>query len=201
MSFVNEGRTFSAMFDSRPEADRAITALRDLGVNDVVMHGEGNAGYDETRRNPPEDRGFFEALADFFFPVEDRASYAEGLHRGGYLVTARNVPENLVGPARDVLDQHGSVDLDSRERAWRDEGWDAAHWHGEDTIEPAARPHGEQMDEEDVRLGRRDVDLGTVRVRSYVRGVPVAENVEMRRQTEGDRLADPDQPAIHKDGN
>lgn len=201
MSFTNEGRTFSAMFDNRAEADRAVASLRELGVSDVVMHGEGNTGYDASRRNPPEERGFFESLSDFFFPEDDRASYAEGLHRGGYLVTARNVPENLVGPARDVLDQHGSVDMDAREQEWRNEGWDAAHWRDDRPRDadfaategvdpelarrdPAAAPHGEKIDvvEEDVRIGKRDVDLGTVRVRSYVRETPVSEDVELTRE-------------------
>lgn len=205
MSFANEGRTFSAMFDNRADADRAVAALHDLGATDVVLHGEQNAGYDATRRNPPEERGFFDALADFFFPDDDRAAYAEGLHRGGYLVTVRNVPDDLIGPARDVLDQHGSVDIDAREQEWRTEGWDAGTWRepaargdfiateGVDpaladrrdyAADPATHPEGEKIDivEEQVRIGKRDVDMGTVRVRSYVREMPVSEEVELSRE-------------------
>ncbi|MDO5704549.1 MAG: hypothetical protein Q4G49_05665 [Paracoccus sp. (in: a-proteobacteria)] len=225
MSFVNEGRTFSAMFDTRTEADRAVVALHDVGVHDVVVHGENNAGYDASRRNPPEDRGFFEALADFFFPEDDRASYAEGLHRGGYLVTARNVPEDLFGRARDALDQLGSVDLDAREREWRDEGWDAAHWRGDHLAAPAARSEfaesegvdpeltqpldrpaaapGDRTDaiSQDPRIGRRDMDLGTARVRSYVREARSEVVQPARHQDSLIKGHDTDQPPIRRDDN
>lgn len=50
------------------------------------------------------------------------ASYAEGVRRGGTLVTAR-VDEALEARAVEILDRDGSVDMDQREAAWRGEGW------------------------------------------------------------------------------
>lgn len=199
MTYESTGRTLSAMFDTKAEADRAAAALREIGATDVVLHGEANPGYGEVRHEEPESRGFFEALGDFFFPDEDRAAYAEGLSRGGYLVTATNVPENLVAPSLEILESEGSVDLDARETEWRDDGWDQTAYVGApgtyatgdpalaatDRRDPAfARdidPNGEKIDvvEEQLNVGKRDVDLGTVRVRSYVREVPVSEDVQL----------------------
>lgn len=203
MNYENTGRTLSAMFDSRQEADRAAAALREIGATDVVLHGEENPGYGEVRHAEPESRGFFEALGDFFFPDDDRAAYAEGLSRGGYLVTATNVPEHLVAQSMEILDQEGSVDLDARETEWRDDGWNEAAYTGplggyvagdaavdastrrDPALDPAVErdidPNAEKIDvvEERLNIGKRDVDLGTVRVRSYVREVPVSEDVEL----------------------
>ncbi|MDO5657083.1 MAG: YsnF/AvaK domain-containing protein [Paracoccus sp. (in: a-proteobacteria)] len=179
MHHDSTGHTLSAMFDNRADADRAAARLREIGVTDVALHGEENAGYDATtRRDPAEERGFFDSLADFFFPEDDRATYAEGLNRGGYLVTARNVPEARMDEVTNILDSEGSVDLDAREAEWRDSGWDRGAYaaHGD-------RHHtdGEKLEvvEERLNIGKRDVGRGTVRVRSHVREEPVSQDVEL----------------------
>lgn len=54
---------------------------------------------------------------------EDRAHvYAEGVRRGGTLVSAR-VPADREIEAQAILDDEASVDLADRERVYRDEGW------------------------------------------------------------------------------
>ena len=128
MESVNTGsmRSLSALFDSKAEADRAVAALEAAGVADVVLTGNDNASTGGTQDYSGEartDRGFFESIGDFFFPEEDRYAYAEGLDRGGYLVTVRNIPEHQYETALDILDSEGAVDLDAREAEWRSEGW------------------------------------------------------------------------------
>lgn len=49
-------------------------------------------------------------------------TYAEGVRRGGTLVTAR-VGEDMADRALAVLDKHGSIDLDERAQGWRAQGW------------------------------------------------------------------------------
>ncbi len=49
-------------------------------------------------------------------------TYTEGLRRGGTLLTA-HVDETHVDRAIEILEQHGSIDLDERETSWRGEGW------------------------------------------------------------------------------
>jgi hypothetical protein len=54
---------------------------------------------------------------------EDEAhSYAEGLKRGGTLVTAR-VDDAIATRAQSILDEHGRIDMDERATSWRGEGW------------------------------------------------------------------------------
>lgn len=127
-SDYGSSRSLSAMFDTRAEADRAVEALRAAGIADVVLTGGENSGYtgsaeERAEGNRTEERGFFEALGDFFFPDEDRYVYAEGLNRGGFLVTVSNIPAHQYETALDILDDEGAVDLDARETEWRSEGW------------------------------------------------------------------------------
>lgn len=115
--------TVTAFFDSRDEAVRAVDRLAAIGLPEgTVTLTEGRS--DELATAPTEDKGFFEALADFFFPHDDRSAYAEGLSRGGYLVTASRIPGDLYDTAVDVLDDEGAVDIDERSASWRSEGWE-----------------------------------------------------------------------------
>jgi hypothetical protein len=53
---------------------------------------------------------------------EDANFYAEGVRRGGTLVTAR-VEDNLVPEAEAVLKRQGWVDPEERRAAYREQGW------------------------------------------------------------------------------
>src|ERR687897_1728247 len=52
----------------------------------------------------------------------DAQVYEEGVRRGGTLVTVR-ADDAQVDRVVDILDDHGSVDIDERSRSWRSEGW------------------------------------------------------------------------------
>ncbi|SMO98260.1 hypothetical protein [Paracoccus laeviglucosivorans] len=116
-------RTLSAFFDDRNDAARAVDRLREAGIagqNVHMLEGTDPSGEDNTDER---HKGFWESLGDFFFPEEDRYSYAEGLSRGGYLVTAGGLSGAQYDMALDILDDDGTVDMDERESNWRAEGW------------------------------------------------------------------------------
>lgn len=52
----------------------------------------------------------------------DAHVYAEGVRRGGSLVTVRT-NEDYAGRVEDILDDEGTIDLVEREESWRREGW------------------------------------------------------------------------------
>lgn len=76
----------------------------------------------EGAESAPEGSGFWAGLADWFFPEADRGVYAEGLRRGGFLVSA-SVDQGSYDTAHDILDAEGSIDIDERADLWREEGW------------------------------------------------------------------------------
>jgi uncharacterized protein (TIGR02271 family) len=116
--------------DSETYMDNGIhdTRTQDTGTQDTRTQDMGHSGTGQRR-----EKGFFESLADFFIPEDDRHAYAEGLNRGGYVVTAR-VDDEHYGFALDILDDEGTVDIGTREQTWRSEGWSpsamAAHQTG-----------------------------------------------------------------------
>ncbi|WP_337692702.1 YsnF/AvaK domain-containing protein [Agrobacterium vitis] len=139
-----------------------------------------------------ESKGFWEKLEDFFFPDEDRAVYSEGLRRGGYLVTVTGVSPATYDKALDILDDEGSIDLEERAESWRSQGWDQKNVYGASgavasgttatTASTVADGREEVIPvvEEELRVGKRDLNHGRVRVRSYVVENPVSEQVSLR---------------------
>jgi hypothetical protein len=116
----------SAMFDSHAEAQHALERLTAAGISSSqirMMSGETAGASPTTTGRAADDKGFWESLGDFFFPEEDRYAYAEGLSRGGYLVTVTGLDSTQYETALDILDDEGSVNLDEREQSWRSEGW------------------------------------------------------------------------------
>ena len=66
--------------------------------------------------------GIVGALTDEGVPENDAHVYAEGVRRGGTLVTAR-VEDLKATEAQSILQRHKSVDVTARSAAYRQSGW------------------------------------------------------------------------------
>jgi uncharacterized protein (TIGR02271 family) len=265
-------RMVTAFFDSRSDAEQAVERLSEAGVsrdNIRFMPGDERdpSDNDATTSVRTEPRGFWDSLGDWFLPDEDRSTYAEGLSRGGYLLSVEASDEQYER-VLDILDDEGTIDIDERANSWREEGWtsgtagtgrddvlsgstanlttgDAAatsgiatgaaagETHSSDglagtdagstTAVPSVSPESRMTDfdadastrsgrnvdvtstggagltgtesrltdrgeevipvaEERLRVGKRDVSHGRVRIRSYVVETPVEEQVTLREE-------------------
>jgi len=119
-------RTITAFFDNRSDAEDAIDRLTGMGVShDNVRLIPGYERDTDTGDSlPAQDtgEGFWDALRDLFLPEDDRRTYAEGLRRGGYLVTV-DASDDQYERVLDILDDEGTIDMDERAGSWRSEGW------------------------------------------------------------------------------
>jgi Domain of unknown function (DUF2382) len=128
-------RTITAMFDSADAANLARQRLLELGLSsgDVQVIRE-DAG-DE--RAAADHKGMWESIKDFFTGDGDRATYEEGMRRGGQLLTAR-VQDEDADEVLAVLDKSDAVNLNQRAQEWRSEGWTGTAATGTATFEPTA---------------------------------------------------------------
>ncbi len=186
-------RTLTAMFPSKSDAEKAGQMLvSQLNVDRASIQtspgaGVTDAGYDKSR--PYEEKGFFASLKDTLVPDEDRYAYAEGMRRGNVLLTAQ-VDEAHVSRAADILEQSGAVNLDEQEATWRKSGWtgyDATAHGSMRSATPAAAVQGGGDDtlkvvQERLVVGKRAVEGGRVRVRSYVVEKPVEAQVTLHQE-------------------
>ncbi|OWW04431.1 hypothetical protein ATY81_00015 [Rhizobium sp. R72] len=187
--------TLTAFYDSRSKAEAAIDKLRAAGVADVRLM----PGYEaDTDGAPaPEHATFWAGLEDWLFPDDDRNVYAEGLRRGGLLVSA-SVDDATYDTAHGILDEEGAIDMDERADLWRAEGWgspDQTTIASRDEVFQANVAAGAA-----TGVGRYTRNLGSPspRVRSYdlTRDLPddVVDDIvptgHQRDVSEGDRRAE-----------
>ncbi|UEM05016.1 YsnF/AvaK domain-containing protein [Skermanella rosea] len=155
--------------------------------------------------------GILSRLRSAGVPEDDSHVYAEGVRRGGSLVIARLADDN-VERGLEIMSNHGAVDIDERGSSWRSEGWsrydeNAGPYTGTGLTEAAssmrttnttsdtttglgdrtAAGTGEEtvipIAEEQIAVGKRQVQGGGVRVRSYVVETPVEESVRLREES------------------
>ena len=200
-------RNATAYFETRAAADAAVNDLVAAGIvrDQISVAGTGSFGTTPT----PGDRSFWEELKDLFLPAEDRYTYAEGLRRGGVLVSVRTEGSDYER-VLEILDRDGAVDLDKQEASWREEGWTG--YSGEGAAASTAASVASKTDlgavspsktagsprmatasagteevvpvyEEQLRVGKRDVSHGRVRIRSYVAETPVNEQVRLHSES------------------
>jgi uncharacterized protein (TIGR02271 family) len=187
--------TITAMFDSRAEAETAKQQLSSARVNadDVQIHDRSSNGFQESGYSSQQDLGFWGSIKNAFLPDEDRHTYEEGVRRGGALLTA-DVDDDRVDEVLRILEDANCVDIDERASEWRSSGWDytppAANQSAFSQFD-RQQPTGTGMAnteqtipviEESLQVGKREVERGGVRVRSYVTETPVHEQIRLREE-------------------
>lgn len=157
--------------------------------------------------------GLVGALVDMGVPREDAEYYAEGVRRGGTLVTV-HADDHRVDRALTIMDRYDPVDIDERSSTWRESGWSgfeteatpsttpSTTFMGQEAM-PARRHDADQASldvvEEDLVVGKRPVERGGVRIRSYVTEKPVEEPVRLREETVHVERRPVDRPADEAD--
>jgi uncharacterized membrane protein len=68
--------------------------------------------------------GVVAGLVDFGIPEDEAHVYAEGLRRGGTLVSA-TVGDEYTTRVEEVMNRHNPVDIEHRADNWRQQGWDS----------------------------------------------------------------------------
>ena len=66
--------------------------------------------------------GIVAGLVDFGIPEDEAHVYAEGVRRGGTLVSV-TVDESYVNRAEEIMNRYSPIDIDRRATAWRETGW------------------------------------------------------------------------------
>ena len=176
-------RTLTALYDNRASADAARDRLIQAGVSrsEIDVHDQTAYG-DHTAAT--QKGGMMEGLKNMFSSHDDHHAYGEGLSRGNTLLSA-TVDDVQADTAFDILEGSGAIDFDRSQEDWRASGWTgqpastgayattARSGTGDDVI---------QVAEERLVVGKREVERGGVRVRSYVVETPVSEQVRLREE-------------------
>lgn len=196
--------TVVGLIESRSECEKVVHDLVAEGIERNHIHvvagdtePEATTAGEETGfRGLLVKLGLLEARRrELGLPTEHIGYYSEGVRRGGYLVTVDVDTENETDRAVDVLEDHGAVNIEERAAEWRKTGWsgfgtgqrraDVGTTAATETTAPPVR-EGEAarfpVVEEELKVGKRAVQKGGVRVYSHVTEQPVSEQVTLREE-------------------
>ncbi|AQS88013.1 stress response protein [Neoasaia chiangmaiensis NBRC 101099] len=190
--------TIVAVFDEPTAALRAIEALESAGVPRNAIHhydrhneveGENIGDADvETHHQT----GFWSWLTGSDTGREHHAFYDQTVKSGGTVVTVVTDAAQA-DRINSVLQEHGPIDLDERHSEYSASGVYGEGLPGTATGDTANADRATQdhtsseqvipLAEEELEVGKRDVDRGTTRVRRYTVSRPVSEQIRLRDES------------------
>ena len=207
--------TVAAVFDNYGEAQHAFDDLVACGFDREQVHltqrdEASAAGTTETESRTGEEERSESGIGSFFrrlFGSEDEVNdaelYSEAVRRGSYVLTVEVPDDNLVDQATDVLDRHHPVDIEERASQWKSGGW--ASQESMRQTAPETTQSGESESraipvvEEELKVGKRQMQKGGVRVYQRVTEQPVHETVQLRDEHVKVERHPVDKPATEAD--
>lgn len=199
--------TLVAMFDDAAQAEQAKRELALAGIQEdrvqVTRSGEGagSASSASSTQDKPDHRGFFARLFGLDQPDEHSGNYAEAVRRGSSILTVQVEDDSQVTRISQLLERAGAEDIDRRVEAWKQQGYTG---YDASAPQPSTARAGDDRQtlkvvEENLQVGKRQVEDGGVRVHRRLMEKPVSEQVTLREERAVVERHPVDRPATDAD--
>ncbi len=182
-------KTIVGLYDDRATAHRVVEELEDRGFGeDHLRYASHEKGERSSYEVDVKKGATPDALTGYGVPKDESEFYAEAVRRGGALVIAR-VHDQDAEVAADIMARHNPVRYEDRYAAYKEEGftgYEESKPYDQDKIrEERARYADEAKSrfeeiEEQLKIGKREVVRGGVRVHKYVDTDVVEETLRLR---------------------
>ena len=129
--------------------------------------------------------GLIGGLTNLGVPEDEAHYYAEGVRRGGILVTVAAETDAQADQAAEIMRRHGAVDIDERATEWKKQGWKGRFEAPQMQASGKTQVSGERtipVTQEELVVGKRTVERTGVRVYSRVIEQPVQKTVELTQE-------------------
>jgi len=174
-----------AVFDEYNEAQGAVNELLSAGFDrdEIKLSGEEGKEIEaeEVQTEKSSGRGiggFFRSLFGKEQQDEDVGVYDEALKHGNFVLTAIARTDERSELATEVMSHHHPVDIDARASEWTGKASTGAGARATTTGQGTAIP----VVEEEVKVGKREVQRGGVRIFQRVSEKPIEEDVKLREE-------------------
>jgi uncharacterized protein (TIGR02271 family) len=191
-------KTVMCVFERRDDAERAMNRLYERGINRDVVHLEGGSASSPSAvsSGTSDDRpGFFTNLFNELFGGEQAGEadyYDEAVRRGNTVLVIDAADDQELAMVRtEIEDMGGTVDVQERAAQWRAEGWAGPAATGDQAVMPVVQ--------EELKVGKRTVETGGIRVMQRVTETPVKEMVRLREERAVVERRPADRPATEAD--
>ena len=213
-------QTVLATFDDAATAQRAMEALIAEGFdrNNVHLQGASSAATGEgssmrgdatdagVTKQHSSNQGAMSTVGNFFKNLfgsdnDDAGTYAEAVRRGSIVVAVDAQDDEQLDRARTVMEEMGSVDVDSRANRWKQQGWTGFDENSEPFSDDERESERQAVPvvQEDLQVGKRTVETGGVRVVKRVSETPVSQVVNLREEHATIERRPVDRPATEAD--
>jgi len=186
-----------ALYETRAEADAAKAKLVAAGVDSGAVQVTDRqadrmaGGVDHEAGN----QGLWGSIKSMFMPDEDAHAYNHAISAGHSMIVVTPRAESDRSHIIHVLESTNPMDFDAKLEEWRQSGYNYAPTGAAmattgvaaaPAMKTGTAPVGDaetlKVVEERLRVGKREVAGGAVRVRSYVVERPVEEQVRLREE-------------------
>ena len=184
-------RAVTAIYRTYAVADLVRDEIAQLGVSRGYVHVVPDRDEAVAEGSERETESYNDDLHGLNLPDDEMRTYQQAVRRGDYVVSA-NVDDGDDGMLDRILEimrrPEDAYDIDALDEEYRDAEYVPAARSGGAMGETSgtATAEGEQVipvAEEQLRVGKRDVNRGSTHVRSYTREMPVEERVTLRDET------------------
>jgi len=160
-------KTVIGLFDDRNEGEKAYAALRSEGY----AQGDLDILTNDDKDDVPKLANLRKNI-----PSPDSEVYLEGVRKGGTIITA-SVADSAVGRATEILSNFNIVNIAKRAEEFRkvDSKYE---------LKDSAK-HDDVIDviEEELQVGKEQVERGRLRIYNVVTEREVSQNVSLRDET------------------
>ncbi|HEU4471917.1 MAG TPA: YsnF/AvaK domain-containing protein [Flavisolibacter sp.] len=174
------GQTVIGFFDNAADAQRAVERLQSLGISRSDIDLSENSGSDTVSSDREHESGIKKFFKSLFGDDNDDAERYSHVGQRSTVVSVYASSEEQAEQAADLLDDCGAIDVDERSREY---GYASA---SDTATRRTGRTDEEDITlnriEEDLEVGKREVESGSVRVRSRIVERPVEENLRLREE-------------------
>lgn len=197
----------AAVGGARTELGSLLSNIRTVTLPGIgLTHAAGPLATVLSRTEGGERHQLLDELIARGISEEDAGCYAEGVRRGCTLVLLRVHDEDAADVAQ-IMERHGAVNIHERAARWRERRWTGFQptatplsrdefMRERELHRTSARPEAEARErateragdvtlpvmEEELRVGKRQVQSGAVRIVQEVHERPVEEIVRLREE-------------------
>ncbi|WP_438765245.1 YsnF/AvaK domain-containing protein [Kushneria sp. TE3] len=195
-----------AVYDTEARADAAMQDLRDAGIAESAINRHAQQGEVSHEHHEEQEKpSFWQRL--FGKSDEDTSDYDRNVEQGATVIAVR-APAADLDRIEEILERHDPVDIDEQ-KVQNGDTLGTAGTAGagvapgvapggmntgvaDHNVDPAVSAdratHADKeetlaLSEEELKVGKRDVERGTTRVRRHVVSTPVEEDVHLRDES------------------
>lgn len=126
------GKTLVSIFDDQSYALQARDELVDRGFS---SHAVRLTFSDNSSTSPQSEESLGEKIANFFGFGDHDETYDEAVRRGGYVLTVDADTDEECQRAEDIIEEYEPIDIDEREKEWRENCWQGSRNSSTDQID------------------------------------------------------------------